>query len=131
MAIKKAIYTILFLFIVVIGNGQLVFSLDDDAAYVAKMEKEAAATTTDSAKAYAFLKLSALCRLINDTGKINNYLQRGLAMSKPNSFTEAAYWFYKAQTLYPTGNIPAIESCLLKGDSMLRRFQYKEAYKIR
>lgn len=131
MAIKKAIYTILFLFIVSIGNGQLVFSLDDDAAYVAKMEKEAAAATTDSAKAYAYLKLSSLNRLINDTVKTRDYLDRGLVLSKPNSFTEAAYWFYKAQTLYPTRNIPAIESCLLKGDSMLRLFAFKEAYKIR
>ncbi|HEX6431631.1 MAG TPA: sensor histidine kinase [Niastella sp.] len=131
MAINKAIYTILFLFIVCTGNGQLVFSLDDDAAYIARKEKEAAAATTDSAKAYAYLKLSAMCRLIGDTAKIRDYLNRGQALSKPNSFTEAAYWFYKAQTFYSSGNLPAIESCLLKGDSMLRPFAHPEAYKVR
>ena len=128
---NKAVYTLLFLFIVSTGYGQLVFSLDDDAEYIARKEKEAAAATTDSAKAYAYLKLSAMCRLIGDTAKIRDYLNRGLALSKPNSFTEAAYWFYKAQTLYPSGNIPAVESCLLKGDSMLRPFAHTEAYRIR
>ena len=131
MAMNKAIYTILFLFIVVTGNGQLVFSLDDDAAYIARKEKEVEAATTDSAKAYAYLKLSAMCRLTGDTAKIMDYLNRGLALSKPHSFTEAAYWYYKAQTLYPSGNIPAIESCLLKGDSMLQPFAHTEAYRVR
>ncbi len=131
MAMNKAIYTILFLFMVATGNGQLVFSLDDDAAYIARKEKEVVAATTDSAKAYAYLKLSGMCRLIGDTAKIRDYLNRGLALSKPHSFTEAAYWFYKAQSLYTSGNLPAIESCLLKGDSMLRPFAHTEAYRVR
>lgn len=131
MAMKTSLYTILFLFIVSLCNGQLVYSLDDDAEYVVKMEKQAAAATTDSAKAYMYLKLSAVCRLIGDTGKVKEYLNRGISLSKPHSFTEAASWFYKAQTLYASGNIPAIEAWLLKGDSALRNFHHKEAYKVR
>lgn len=128
---KKAIYSILFFFIVPICNAQLVYSLDDDAGHVARMEKEAAAATTDSAKAYAYLKLSSYCRLIGDTNKIRDYLNKGIALSKPGSFTEAASWFYKAQTLYAGRNIPVIESLLLKGDSALQRFTHVEAYKVR
>jgi two-component system, NarL family, sensor kinase len=131
MAIKKVFYSILFFFIVPICNAQLVYSLDDDAGHVARMEKEAAAMTADSAKAYAYLKLSSVCRLIGDTNKIRDYLNRGIALSKPGSFTEAASWFYKAQTLYASRNIPAIESHLLKGDSALQPFTYPEAYKVR
>jgi len=122
IAMKKAFYSILFFFIVPICNAQLVYSLDDDAGHVARMEKEAAATTTDSAKAYAYLKLSSICRLIGDTAKIRDYLNRGIALSKPHSFAEAASWFYKAQTLYAGGNIAAIEATLLRGDSALQHF---------
>lgn len=128
---KKAFYSILFFFIVPVCNAQLVYSLDDDAGYIARMEKEAAAATTDSAKAYACLKLSSLCRLIGDTNKIRDYLSKGIALSKPGSFTEAASWFYKAQKLYATQNIPVIESHLLKGDSALQSFAHAEAYKVR
>ncbi|THU39514.1 sensor histidine kinase [Niastella caeni] len=128
---KKALNTILFFFIVSLCSAQLVYSLDDDAAYIARMEKEVAAAVTDSAKAYGYLKLSAMCRLIGDTVKIKDYLNRGIALSKPHSFTEAASWFYKAQTLYAGRNIPAIEACLLKGDSLLRSFAHKEAYRVR
>ncbi len=128
---KKAFYSILFFFIVPVCNAQLVYSLDDDAGHIARMEKEAEAATTDSAKAYAYLKLSSLCRLIGDTNKIRDFLNKGIALSKPGSFTEAASWFYKAQKLYPGGNIPAIESTLLKGDSALQAFAHPEAWKVR
>lgn len=131
IVMKKAFYSILFFFIVPICNAQLVYSLDDDAGHVARMEKEAAATTTDSAKAYAYLKLSSVCRLIGDTNKIRDYLNKGIALSEPGSFAEAASWFYKAQTLYASRNIPAIEAYLLKGDSALQSFTHKEAYKVR
>jgi signal transduction histidine kinase len=131
MVMKQAVYTAFFLFMVQVCSAQLVYTLDDDAAYVAKKEKEAAALTTDSSKAYAYLKLSSICRLIGDTAKIRDYLNKGLALSKPNSFAEAASFFYKAQTLYAGGNIAAIEACLLKGDSALQRFTSKEAYKVR
>ena len=131
-AMRKTFYTLLLLlFIVPFCSAQLVYTLDDDAAYVAKKEKEAAALTTDSAKAYAYLKLSSICRLIGDTAKIRDYLNRGIALSQPHSFAEAASWFYKAQTLYAGGNIAAIEVALLKGDSALQHFTYKEAYKVR
>jgi two-component system NarL family sensor kinase len=128
---KKAFYSILFFFIVPICNAQLVYSLDDDAAHIARMEKDAEAAKTDSAKAYAYLKLSSICRLIGDTNKIRDYLNKGIALSKPGSFTEAASWFYKAQRLYAGRNIPAIEEHLLKGDSALQAFAHAEAWKVR
>lgn len=128
---KKAVYTVFFLLLVQLGSAQLVYTLDDDAAYVARKEKEAAALTTDSARAYAYLKLSSICRLIGDTAKIRDYLNRGLALCTPHSFAEAASWFYKAQTLYAGGNIAAIEAALLKGDSALKGFAFTEAYKVR
>jgi two-component system, NarL family, sensor kinase len=128
---KKAIYSILFFFIVSICKAQLVYSLDDDAGHIARMEKEAAAAKTDSAKAYAYLKLSSSCRLIGDTNKVRDYLNKGIALSKPGSFTEAASLFYKAQTLYAGRNIPVIEALLLKGDSALQPFSHVEAYKVR
>lgn len=129
---RKTLYTLWLLFLIVpICSAQLVYTLDDDAAFVAKKEKEAAALTTDSAKAYAYLKLSSMCRLIGDTAKIREYLNRGIALSRPHSFAAAASWFYKAQTLYAGGNIAAIEATLLKGDTALQAFSGTETYKVR
>lgn len=128
---KNFFYLLLFFFIVPICNAQLVYSLDDDAAHVARMEKEAAVTTPDSAKAYAYLKLSSVCRLIGDTNKIKEYLSKGIALGTPGSFAEAASWFYKAQRLYAARNFPVIESYLLTGDSALQTFTHKEAFKVR
>jgi two-component system NarL family sensor kinase len=128
---RKWICTIAALYIVQIGKAQLIYSLDDDREYVTRMEKKAAEATTDSARAYAYLRLSPLYRITGDTSKARESLQRGINLSKPGTFTEAASWFYKAQSLYASRNFPLIESHLLTGDSLLAKFNTKEAAKIR
>jgi signal transduction histidine kinase len=128
---RKWIYTLAVSFMLHSGHAQLVYSLDDDMAFIERMEKAAAAATTDSAKAYLHLKLSSLYRLTGDTAKIGAHLRAGLALSKPGSFAEAAYYFYKAQTLYATRNFPLIESHLLKSDSLLHRLPSRESSKVR
>jgi two-component system, NarL family, sensor kinase len=128
---KRSLYTLICLLLIHTCTGQLVYSLDDDSAHIAHVEQNVEKETTDSAKAYAYFKLSALFRLTGDTAKINYYFKRGMALSKPGSFGEAASYFYKAQQLYPSRNIPAIEATLLKADTLLSKFTSKEAYRTR
>jgi signal transduction histidine kinase len=128
---KQLFYTIIFLLLIHTCVGQLVYSLDDDAAYIARMEQLAVNETIDSARAYAYLKLASLYRLTGDTAKINYYLKQGIALCKPGSFAEGASYFYRALQFYASLNMPAIEANLLKCDSLLSRFHSKEAFKIR
>jgi two-component system, NarL family, sensor kinase len=128
---KKLLPLITGLFLIQFTSAQLVYSLDDDAAHIALAEQKANKETTDSAKAYAYMKLASLYRLTGDTAKINFYLRKGIALATPNSFAEAASWFYKAQQLYGTRDIPAIERHLLKSDSLLAQHTSKEAFRTR
>lgn len=128
---KKILFTGILFFLHKFCLGQLTFSLDDDSAHIARVEKEAALASTDSIKAYTCLKLSGMYRLLNDTVKIHDYLQKGISLSEKYPFLKAASFYYKAQTLYAKRDIPGIEYNLLKSDSLLSRFTDKEAFKLR
>lgn len=128
---KKFCYLLIFLTCYNPGKGQLLYSLDDDMAYITNLEMQADRASSDSVKAYLYLKISFLYRLVNDTSRIKGYLAKGIAMSEPYPFLKAASWFYKAQPLYAKREIPTIEKYFLTGDSLLQAFTTPEAYKIR
>lgn len=129
---KKLCYSIfLLLFFIQDTSGQLIYSLDDDVEHVRQVEKKLESATTDSAKAYLYLKLSSMNRLIGDTTKAKEYLEKGIALSDRSRFIKGAAFFYKAQSLYQSRNIPLIESVLMKGDSILDGLTDKESFRIR
>lgn len=128
---KKFCYLLIFLACYNPGKGQLIYSLDDDRVYISALEKEAEQVSSDSLKAYLYLKLSFLYRLANDTVKIKENLAKGIEMSEPYPFLRAVSWFYKAQPLYAKREIPTIEKYFLTGDSLLQAFNTPEAFKIR
>ncbi len=129
--IKFAIAVFILLSSVYTGTGQLLYSLDDDTAHIAKVENILHKTISDSVKAYTSLKLSIICKLINDTVKSKSYLKQGIELSEKYPFLKAASYFYKAHALYEKRNIPAIEHHLMKGDSLLASFMHTEAFKLR
>jgi two-component system, NarL family, sensor kinase len=113
------------------SRAQLVISLDDDAAYFAKLEKDAAAATSDSARAAMYFRLSTISKLVNDTVKGNGYLRKALDISKRYPYLEAMSYFYQAQVQIPRQNFLEAERLLLTGDSLLQKFNTKAAYKMR
>lgn len=130
-SMKKICFLLIVLACCSFGKGQLVYSLDDDRDYIANLEKEAKQASSDSVKAYLYLRISSLYRLVNDTSKVNDYLAKGIGLSEPYPFLKAASWYYKAQPLYAKREIPLIEKYFYTGDSLLEAFTDKEAYKIR
>jgi two-component system, NarL family, sensor kinase len=112
-------------------KAQLIYSLDDDKSYVVSAEAKLKDAVTDSARGYSCFKLYVLCKLINDTTKANFYFNEGIALSEKHPFLKAASYFYKAHSLYAIRDIPNIEANLLKGDSLLKAFNHKDAYEVR
>lgn len=129
--IKHFVFSVFFILGAACCNAQLIYSLDDDKSYVANTEAKLASSVTDSAKGYLSFKLYVLCKLINDTSKSKFYYDKAVALSQSHPFLNAISYYYKAHTLYTSGNIPAIEANLMKGDSLLSAFTHKDAYEFR
>lgn len=122
---------LLFCFFTLPVEAQSVYAFTYDTSIIAKQEKEVKETRNDSIKAYGSLKLSLICNLVKDTTKAYYYLNQGLTLSRKYPFLEAAAYYYKANALYEKGKIFQVEENLLKGDSLLNKFQHQEAFRIR
>jgi signal transduction histidine kinase len=112
-------------------QAQIAYSLGDDAPYIARIEKEAETATSDSARAYMYLKLSSFCKLIKDTVKAKDYLNRGIRLGEKYPFLQAAAYYYKGHAQYGKMDLAVLEKNLLIADSLLRPFTHKEADRIR
>lgn len=110
--------------------AQLTYSLDDDAAFISRFEKETNELTSDSLKAYNSLKLSLFCKVINDTGKAKYYLNQGISLGKKYPLLHGASYYYMAHAQYGKLDYQYMESCFLKADSLLQKIPGKEAAKI-
>lgn len=112
-------------------RAQLVYSLDDDHAYIAVMEKQLREAPNDSVRGHLQLKLSVLYRLVKDTAKAREARNKGLAIAPRFPFLNAISWFYRAQALYDKMDVVGIETCLMKGDSLLSSMASEPAFEIR
>lgn len=110
--------------------GQLSYYLEEDVAYITQTEAELAKATSDSAKGYLAFKLSIYCRMQNDTVKANRYYDMGMASALLHPFLNAISYYYKAHALTFKSDINGAETNLLKGDSLLSKFQHKDAYTV-
>jgi two-component system, NarL family, sensor kinase len=129
MLLRMRYLLLLWMFTLGIQNthAQLIYTLDDDAGYVTKLENDLAAAPNDSVRAFLRLRLSMMCRLIRDTAKARNYLETGRAMSRPYPFLNAVVSYYEAIAMFARGDLPAIEQKLYTTDSLLQRFDTKDA----
>ncbi len=129
--LQKTLLTFLCVCSSLYASAQLIYSLGDDSAYIARMEKEAKETPSDSVRAYTYLKLSLLCKRINDTTKTKNYLEEGIRLSANYPFLRAASHFYKAIGEFGKVELSLSEKKLLQADSLLQPFVSREGYKLR
>lgn len=122
--------TFFLLFFSLQSHAQLTYSLDDDAAFVARMEKETNDLKNDSIKAYNYLKLSLFCKVINDTTKAKSYLNQGIALGKKFPLLHGAGYYYMAHAQYGKLDYQYMENCFLKADSLLKNIHSKDAAKV-
>lgn len=112
-------------------NAQLTIKLYEDKAYLNTLEKQYSKTNNDSIKAYTALKLSYAYKRAKNLPKAQQFFKNGVLLSKNNSFLKAVSYYYQAYILLGDPNIKIIEENFKKSDSLLSRFPYPEAYKIR
>lgn len=108
-------------------HAQSTYSLNDDSVFIQKFETATLKTTNDSIRAYNYLKLSMYYRLMQDTAKSKYYLTKGVEMSQPYPLLRGAAYYYKAHAHSGKIDIPFIELCLKKADSLLKNFQSQES----
>ncbi len=108
-------------------HAQSTYSLNDDSAFIKQFETETLKTTNDSIKAYNYLKLSTYYRLISDTVKAKAYLAKGVLMSQPYPLLRGAAYYYQAHEHSGKLDIPFMELCLKKADSVLKDLKSQES----
>lgn len=113
------------------AEAQLIVKLGNDSTYKNNLERRFATAATDSIRAYAALQLSQLYKREGNAAKMQHYLEAGIARAKGNAFMEAATHYYMAFSKFGGPDMARVEAHLRKGDSLLQRFDYPEAYKIR
>lgn len=111
-------------------HAQSTYSLNDDSAFIKHFETETLKTTNDSTKAYNYLKLSLYYRLISDTMKAKAYLTKGVLMSQPYPLLRGAAYYYQAHEHSGKLDIPFMELCLKKADSVLKDIKSQESLKL-
>jgi two-component system, NarL family, sensor kinase len=104
---------------------------DADKDYINRLEKAIVETSSDSIKAYTYLKLSLRYRLIDDTLKATACLHKGTELAENVPFIKAVSHYYLMRAILNKGDKSAIEYHVLTGDSLLRQFDTKESYKVR
>jgi len=112
------------------AHTQSTYSLNDDSAFIKEFETEALKTTNDSIKAYHFLKLSMYYRLIRDSIKAKSYLTKGVRMSQPYPLLRGAAYYYQAHEHSGKLDIPFMEHCLKKADSVLKDLKSQESMRL-
>lgn len=129
--LRKVFCTLLFLSTCLYASAQISYSLGNDATYIARLENEARQAATDSIRAYNYLKLSLLCKRINDTSKAQDYLQRGVRLGARYPFVKASTAYYVALMQFGKTELATLEKQLLRADSLLKPFGFAEADKLR
>lgn len=119
------------LFSGIVSHAQVSYSLGNEAAYIARMEREGAQPGNDSVKAYTWLKLSLLYKRANDTTQARRFLEKGIAAGERYTFIRDASVYYRAVVRYAPRDIANFEKYILKSDSLLAHYSYREAYRLR
>ncbi|GAB0155220.1 hypothetical protein CHRYSEOSP005_04810 [Chryseobacterium sp. Alg-005] len=127
----KSIILIFFIGICTLVRAQLTIKLYDDKTYINKLEKQFNDANNDSIKGYTALKLAYAYKRAKNLPKAQQFFKNGALLSKNNSFLKAVSYYYQAYILMGDPNIKIIEENFKKSDSLLSRFPYPEAYKIR
>ncbi len=124
---------VLFFFLMVNLNlsAQRINSLDDDRKYIDSIETIVLQSNSDSIKCLYSFRLSKLCLLIQNTTKAKLYLEKANVLAQKFPFLKDIASYYNATKPLETGDIEGYEKNLLQANLTLKKYQDKEAYKLR
>lgn len=127
---KHLFYFILFFFMLNKNTCQIMYSLNDDSAYIADLEQILLKSHSDSVKSYTHLKLLIMYRYV-DTLKAKEHFRQGVLLAGKNPFLKAISVYYSAHNYYGRLNADTMSYYLKRADSLLRGFKTPDAYSVR
>ena len=126
-------YFLLFILIFLssLSFSQKILSLDDDKIYIDSIVKITVTTKSDSLKCLHSFRLSKLFLMVQDIEKSKFYLAQGNKMCSKFPFLKDASSYYNNTHFLLEGDLEGFEKSLLTANSLLKKYNYKEAYKLR
>lgn len=129
--IMKKHLLILLIFFTIFGNAQKMLSLDDDQIYIDSIVKFTSNTKSDSSKCIHSFRLSKLYLMVQNVEKSKFYLDQGNKLYKNNQFLKDISSYYNNTNFLLKGDLVGFEKSLLVTNELLKKYKYKEAYKLR
>lgn len=113
------------------GTSQKILSLDDDQVYIDSIVKITINTKSDSMKCIHSFRLSKLFLMVQNVEKSKFYLEQGNKLCHKNQFLTDISSYYNNTNFLLKGDLEGFEKSLLVTNNLLKKYKYKEAYKLR
>ncbi len=127
----KSFLTILLILISFCGFSQKMLSLDDDQIYIDSIVKITINTKSDSLKCIHSFRLSKLFLMVQNVERSKFYLEQGNKLAQKNQFLIDASSYYNNTNFLLKGDLDGFEKSLVVSNELLKKYKYKEAYKLR
>lgn len=127
----KKYLIIVLLFLSISSISQKMLSLDDDQVYIDSIVKITINTKSDSMKCIHSFRLSKLFLMVQNIEKSKFYLDQGNKLVQKNQFLIDASSYYNNTNFLLKGDLDGFEKSLLVSNELLKKYKYKEAYKLR
>ena len=128
---KKIHALLLFLSFSAISYSQVILSLDDDTAYIDSIVNYTKNVKSDSLKSLNSFRLAKLFLMVQDTRNYKEYLKQGNRLKTKFPFVKDAALYYNAYNFIEKGDLNGYEKALLEANEKLKKYRYKEAYRLR
>ncbi|HEU0125101.1 MAG TPA: two-component sensor histidine kinase, partial [Flavobacterium sp.] len=126
------IYTLLlFLSFSVVSYSQVILSLDDDTVYIDSIVRYTKNVKSDSIKSLNSFRLAKLFLMVQDAEKYKEFLAEGNRLKTKFPFVNDAALYYNAYSFVEKGDLDGYEKALLQANEKLKKYRYKEAYRLR
>lgn len=126
------IYTLLlFLSFSVASYSQVILSLDDDTVYIDSIVGYTKNVKSDSIKSLNSFRLAKLFLMVQDAEKYKEFLAQGNRLKTKFPFVNDAALYYNAYSFAEKGDLDGYEKALLEANKKLKKYRYKEAYRLR
>ncbi|AWK03222.1 two-component sensor histidine kinase [Flavobacterium crocinum] len=128
---KKIHALLLFLSFSAFSYSQVILSLDDDTAYIDSIVNYTKNVKSDSIKSLNSFRLAKLFLMVQDVKSYKEYLEQANRLKTKFPFIKDAALYYNAYSFAEKGDLEGYEKALLEANEKLKKYRYKEAYRLR
>lgn len=128
---KKIYFYILFLFISVTTNSQVILSLEDHSPYIDSIAKVTKDIKSDSLKSLYSFRLSKLYLIVQDIEKSKKYLAQANRLKTKSPYLNDIALYYNSFSFMDKGDTEGFENTLLEANKRFKKYNNTEAYRFR